>query len=357
MARQLPLHEKHVLHGAKFGMFGPWEVPLYYRNIIEEHEAVRVQAGLFDVSHMGKFRLSGSGAAYFLQYLLPRDVLAMKCGKALYMPLLNDQGGILDDLIVYRVRSEEFLLIVNAANVEKDAQWIQSRLQGDVIFKDESELWGLLALQGPKSEEILCRALGKQYGSLGYYQFQSLGNGVIARTGYTGEDGFEIMAPRASLGDLWDQLFLSAEGNLRPIGFGARDTLRLESGMLLCGHDMGEVVTPLEAGIGWAVDLKKETFLGKEALEQLQARGPAIRLVGFEMLERAIPREGYVIQKESRRLGKVTSGTFAPTLKKNIGLGYVPLEEAVLGNEFEIDVRGRGFKAKVVPLPFYRRNK
>ena len=352
---RLPLHDKHVSRNARLGQFGEWEVPLYYRGILEEHEAVRTRAGLFDISHMGKFEVSGPSCASVLDSILPRPIAAMKETKALYMPLLNDEAGILDDIIVYRIAAERFFIIVNASNVDKDRTWLKARLEGKANFKDLTRDRCLVALQGPESPKVLAKILGKNdFESLGYYHFALWEDGMIARTGYTGEDGYEIMASKALIEKLWDSLLAAG---VEPVGFGARDTLRLEAGMPLYGHDLNEGVTPLEAGIGWAVDLTKPAFPGKKVLESRKAAGVRTKLVGFEMAERGIPRPDFEVRKNGIRIGRVASGSFAPTLKKNIGMAYVDYAYAQAGAEFEIVIRDKEVKARIVPLPFYKRQK
>ena len=284
----------------------------------------------------------------------------MSEGQAIYMPLLNEQAGILDDILVYRFSRYNYCLIVNAGNTEKDSQWIRSFVPfSGVELKNQTAALGLIALQGPASAEILKEALkDTSFSKLAYYHFAPWKNGMIARTGYTGEDGFEIMAGLEWIEKLWDLLFEAGKSRgLQPVGFGARDTLRLEAGMPLYGHDMSEAENPFELGIGWAVDLTKPAFTGREALIRIKEQGPAKRLVGFEMLDRGIPRQDYEIRKAGKNIGKVTSGTFAPALKKNIGMGYVPASETEPGNEIEILVRDRALKAKIVKLPFYKRKK
>ena len=355
--RHLPLHERHAQKGARFGAFGEWEVPLYYTTILDEHAAVRQAAGLFDISHMGEFWISGPEALGFLEGLLPRPIAPITVGQALYMPLLNEHGGIVDDIIVYRFADDEFLLIVNAGNVAKDSDWIRAHLSPGVNFTDLSEEMGLLALQGPKSPTILERALGGRI-DLKYYHFRKYGSGMISRTGYTGEDGFEIMADNQDLPGLWDTLMnAGAPLGLVPTGFGARDTLRLEAAMPLYGHDMNDETTPLEVGINWAVDLTKASFIGKEPLVRQKETGVRKKLIGFEMVGRGIPRQHYEICKKGKRLGEVTSGSFAPTLKKNIGMGFMAAAESQPGNEIEIMIREQSLAARIVPLPFYKRAK
>ncbi|MCM8775902.1 MAG: glycine cleavage system aminomethyltransferase GcvT [Candidatus Omnitrophica bacterium] len=359
---RLPLYEKHVQRGAKFGVFAGWEVPLYYTSILEEHRAVRQRVGVFDISHMGVIRVSGSGTSRFLEGLLPRCIQTMEKGMARYMPLLNERGGIIDDIIVYCFDRDEFWLVVNAGNADKDFTWIESRASVGIRLENFTGEKGILSIQGPLSANVISRIFDPSFTSLGYYRFQPYGNGMIARTGYTGEDGFEIIVDSDALPNVWEVIFdAGGDGTLSrqlsPVGFGARDTLRLEAGMPLYGHDMDDDTTPYEAGIGWAVDLGKNSFVGRGPLLQQKEAGIRRRLVGFEMVERGIPRPGYKIRKENERIGEVTSGGFAPTLGKNIGMGYVPVGESEPGNILEIVVRGQSLKAVVVSLPFYRRKR
>lgn len=351
----MPLHSEFLVLNAKMGAFGQWEVPLYFTSILDEHEAVRTRSGLFDISHMGEFKVRGRGALAFLQKLLPRDLSRMENGQALYMPMLDENGGVIDDVIVYRSGPQEYFLIVNAGNVDKDSAWVSSHVTEDVHFENLSEHYGLLAFQGPEAALIIERLFGSQYAALRYYRFAPFRDGFISRTGYTGEDGFEICVAKSDVPKLWQDI--RAAGQTAPIGFGARDTLRLEAGMLLCGHDMNEDTTPLEAGISWALDLSKPDFIGLAALRKQQSEGVKRKMAGFILKERGIPREGYGIQKNGRIIGKVTSGAPSPTLKENIGLGYIEAAEAVLGSEIEIIIRGRSFKAIITTLPFYKRKK
>ena len=357
--RKLPLHDRHAALGGKFGNFGDWEVPLYFAGILEEHDAVRSRAGLFDISHMGKFYFEGAGTAAFLNSFLPRNIQTMESGKALYMPLLNDQGGFVDDIIVYKVNDARFIIIVNASNTDKDDAWIRSRTPQGVEFTNASAEKGLIAIQGPLSVKLLEKVLGtSEFSSLGYYRFKEWKDGMIARTGYTGEDGFEIMAGFDILGKLWDGLLAAGKDQgVMPIGFGARDTLRLEAGMPLYGHDMDDKISPIEAGLDWAIDWTKEKFTARDILLKQKQQGAAKKLVGFEMVERGIPRQDYNIQKNGKNTGVVTSGTFSPTLKKNIGMGYVEIENSKPGTEIEIVVRDKAIKANVVKLPFYKRSR
>lgn len=358
--KRLPLHFLHAERGAHFGAFGEWEVPLYFTSIFEEHEAVRTRAGLFDISHMGEFYLSGKDAKTFLDRLLPRKAERLRDGKAFYTSLLNDQGGMIDDVIVYQIHPERFLFVVNAANIEKDFRWIKHLLPQGLQFENASDRLSLFALQGPQSMEIAAALFHCDFKTLGYYHFlyskTPWGEVLISRTGYTGEDGIEIMGEIGQAASLWEALLDAGRSHeLQPIGFGARDTLRLEAGMLLYGQDMDDSTSPLEAGLEWTVDFEKEDFVGRERLVHEKKEGVKRRLVGFELLERGIPRRGFAIEKAGCLLGEVTSGTFAPSLQKNIGLGYVSTRIAETGNEFDIVIRGKCLKARVCELPFYRR--
>lgn len=358
--KRLAIHDLHVKAGAHLGAFGEWEVPLCFNSILQEHEAVRTRAGLFDISHMGEFFISGRDALGFLDYLLPRKMERLKDGKAFYAPLLNAEGGIVDDLIVYQVHPDQFLLIVNAANIHKDFNWIQHHLPTTVHLEDASQHLSLFALQGPRSQAILETLFGCDFHLLGYYQFLHLktkwGELFISRTGYTGEDGFEIVADTDEAVPLWEALMAAGKSQeLVPIGFGARDTLRLEAAMLLYGQDMDDSTSAVEAGLEWAVDFDKANFIGRERNVREREMGPSRRLVGFEMAGRGIPRQGFAIEKEGHIIGQVTSGGFAPTLKRNIGLGYVSEGESKMGTQFDVVIRDQRVKAVVCPIPFYRR--
>lgn len=360
--KQLPIHSLHVEAGGHFGHFGDWEVPLYFSSILEEHEAVRKRAGLFDISHMGELYLSGRDAKGFLDYLLPRKMSRLEDGKALYSPLLNAGGGMVDDVILYQFDPENFLLIVNASNIQKDFDWIHRDLPATVELKNASDQKSLFALQGPESKFIIESLFHCDFRSLGYYRFLKLnsewGELFISRTGYTGEDGFEIMAEVSGASSLW--IALMKAGNpwgIRPVGFGARDTLRLEASMPLYGQDMDDSTSIIEAGLEWAIDWDKDNFIGRERNFREKKEGPRRKLAGFEMLDRGIPRQGYAILKSGKPIGEVTSGSFAPALKKNIGLGYVPFGQSEVGNEIEILVRDKSLKAKVIKMPFYKRKK
>jgi len=358
---RLPLDAIHRSLNARMGQFGDWEVPLYYTTILEEHAAIREKAGVFDISHMGEFDVKGAGATAFLDAVLPRPISAIKFGQAIYMPLLNEQGGMVDDIIVYRRAAEDYLLIVNAGNIAKDFAHfsrLKARLAPDLLMTDISPQKGLLALQGPASAAILAKALGESFDDLAYYHFRECKIGFVSRTGYTGEDGFEIMVDTAKLTSLWNSLFdAGREYGIAPVGFGARDTLRLEAGMPLYGHDLDDDTTPFEAGIGWAVKMDKGEFVGRAALAEKEARGRRKKLIGFEMIDRGIPRQGQEIRKNGQAIGVVTSGSFSPTLKKNIGMAFISNLDLKAGDRLEVVIRDKAAAAQIVKLPFYKRVK
>jgi aminomethyltransferase len=353
---KLPLHEEHLHKGARMGDFGGWLVPLFYSSIMEEHAAVRTKAGIFDISHMGEFLVEGPGALDYLEKNLPRRIAPVKFGQAIYMPLVNDHGGMVDDIIVYRMQEQKFLIIVNAGNIEKDLAWFKVRVTEGVTLTDLSDTMGLLALQGPLSPEIIIECFGAFYKDLRRFHYKDFEGGVIARTGYTGEDGYEIMVPKPKLKQVWDVLFrVGAKHGLLPIGFGARDTLRLEAAMPLYGHELTDEITPLEADLGWAIDLTKDVFPGSAVLKKQKQTGILKKRIGFEMTGRGIPRQGFEVQQNGRTIGTVTSGSFIPTTSKNIGMAYVTAAEATVGNTIDIMVRDKPVKAAVVSLPFYKR--
>ncbi|HEA47417.1 MAG TPA: glycine cleavage system aminomethyltransferase GcvT [bacterium] len=365
MLKKTPLFEAHKKLGAKIIEFDPWLMPLYYTSIIDEHNTVRNRVGLFDVSHMGEFSIRGKDALAFVQRLITNDASRLNNNQVLYTPMCNDEGAIIDDLLVYKFSNENFMLVVNASNIEKDYKWIEEvarKFNKDVILKDISDETPLLALQGPKAEEVLQKVTDLNLSKMKYYWFKEGKvkgiETIISRTGYTGEDGFEIyLKPEHAL-KIWSRLLkIGKKEGIKPIGLGARDTLRLECAMLLYGNDMDETKTPLETNIAWAVKFSKENFIGKEALLKQKEEGIKQRLVGFEFLEHGIPRRNYPILKDKEKIGIVTSGSFSPTLKKGIGLGYVKTDLSEEGTEIQIQIRERAVKARIVKTPFYKRKK
>src|SRR5215471_17186072 len=365
--KKTPLHARHRVSGAKMVAFSGWDMPLEYTGITQEHLAVRQSAGLFDVSHMGELEVAGKNALAAMQALCSNDVSKLEPGQAQYSALLTEQGTFVDDLVVYRLRTDHFLLVVNAGNIVKDYTWIADRISGhgDAVVMDASSRYALLSVQGPAASRVVQPLTGVDLSSMAYYTFAhgEVANvrGTISRTGYTGEDGFEIFVPPQQVDRVWQALLASDAGALVPCGLGARDTLRLEAGLRLYGNDIDETTTALEAGLGWIVGWNKGGFVGAEALRAEKANGARRRLSGFELLDPGIARHGYAVYAGSAEagngsVGTVTSGTQTPTLKKSIGMAYLPLANAATGSEFEVDIRGRRARARVVPMPFYKRS-
>lgn len=335
-------------------------MPVEYSGISDEHLAVRTRAGLFDVSHMGEIEVAGRDALAAVQRITCNDAAKLKVGQAQYSGLMTERGTFVDDLLVYRLADAHFLLVVNAANLEKDFAWIAAEVKpaGDAVAVNSSARYALVALQGPAAREILQTLTGVDLG-MKYYWFATgevAGiRATISRTGYTGEDGYEIFVAPAYAGRLWDAMLAAGRSaDIRPAGLGARDTLRLEAAMRLYGNDIDDTTTPLEADLEWIVSWTKGDFLGRAALEAQKAAGLPRRLVGFEMVDRAIARHGYPVVVDGQPAGTVTSGTQTPFLKKAIGMAYVPAGTAE-GDEIEVDIRNRRAKARVVPMPFYKR--
>lgn len=349
-----PLHDLHLQLGARMVPFGGWEMPVQYSGLSSEHQAVRTGAGIFDISHMGKFRLSGRHLLRQLQALVPSDLSRLKPGDARYTLLLNAQAGIIDDVIFYCRGADDWVIIANGATADKDNIWLQQHL--DTVFSDCTTEETLLALQGPQAVQILQPFTDADLGRVGRFAHVETRilacPAFIARTGYTGEDGFEIMMPVEGGRALWQRL---VELGVPPCGLGARDTLRLEAAMHLYGQDMDESTTPLEASLGWVIDWEKPPFLGQDVLEEQKRSGVTRRLVGFTMHARAIARHGYSIWVGGERVGIVTSGTLPPTLNRPIGLGYVPAASARVGSEIQVEIRGQLVPASVVKRPFYQR--
>jgi aminomethyltransferase len=360
--RKTPLHAVHREMGAKLVPFGGWDMPVEYSGLIAEHMAVRKAAGLFDVSHMGEFEITGEGALAFLQRVTSNNVAKLVDGQAQYSALPMPSGAPVDDVIVYRRASDRFLLVVNAGNIEKDWRWLVAQEPQACVLTNRSDEFALLALQGPRAQEILQGLTPIELPAIRFYHFAEgvVGghNVIVARTGYTGEDGFEIFTPPAEAEALWRRLLdAGRDRGLLPAGLGARDTLRLEARMCLYGNDMDETTSLVEAGLGWIVSLdeSKGEFLGRAVLEAQKKAGPPRKLAGFEMVGRGIARHGYPVLLGGDPAGFVTSGSFAPFLQKNIGLCYLPAAQAAVGTEFDVEIRGRKVAARVVPTPFYKR--
>jgi aminomethyltransferase len=342
--------------------FGGWDMPVEYIGITAEHLAVRERVGLFDVSHMGEVEIAGADALAAVQKITSNDASKLAVGQIQYSSLPTPDGTVVDDVLVYRWAPEHFLLVINAGNIAKDVAWIRQEIAGvgDAVMVDSSSRYALIAVQGPKAQDVLQPLTGVDLADLKYYWFahgEFAGiRGTVSRTGYTGEDGFEIFVAPGQAPRLWQALLDAGQpAGIVPAGLGARDTLRLEASMRLCGSDIDETTTLVEAGLGWIVGWKKPAFTGKAALEAQKASGPARKLVGFEMVDRGIARAGCPILVGGVEAGKVTSGTQTPFLRKAIGMGYVPAAASAPDQALEIDIRGRRVAAKVVPMPFYKR--
>ncbi|MBI1884513.1 MAG: glycine cleavage system aminomethyltransferase GcvT [Chlamydiae bacterium] len=358
--RKTPLYDKHVALHARMAEFAGFLMPIYYRGILEEHQAVRRKVGVFDISHMGRLWVRGPQAFEFLQKMITHDLKKLKNGKILYTPLCNEEGKILDDILVYQNKMDEFYLVVNASNVEKDLKWLKTQAKGEnVSFLDESQGTAFLAVQGPLADLLMEKLLGASLHDMGYYHFKKMKwkevELLVSRTGYTGESGFEISIPKEKALDFWDELFRVDIGHeVIPVGLGARDTLRLEMRYLLYGHDMTQENTPLEAGLAWTISFHKGDFIGRQALIGQREEGLKRRLVGFEMIDQAIPRQGHSVLRDGREMGLVTSGSFSPTLSKNIGLAYIDIAYAHVGIPIYISIRGVERLAEIVKTPFYK---
>jgi aminomethyltransferase len=346
--------------------FNGWDMPLEYSGIADEHLAVRTRAGLFDVSHMGEIEIAGKDALRALQRITSNDASRLQPGQTQYSLLLTPQGTIIDDLLVYRLAAAHFLLVVNAGNIEKDYAWIASHMAaaGDAVAVDASSRYALLALQGPAAIDVLQRLIGADLGAMKSYRFVhgEVANvrATVSRTGYTGEDGFEIFVPPQSADRVWQAILQEGErAGVTPCGLGARDTLRLEAGMRLYGNDIDETTTALEADLGWAIGWQKnesDSTIGMTLLREQKAAGVRRKIVGFEMIDPGIARHGYAVWvDEGAPAGRVTSGTQTPYLKKAIGMAYLPVEHTMTGAQFDVDIRGRRARARVVPMPFYKR--
>lgn len=363
--KRTPLYEQHRALGARLVEFGGWEMPVQYSSILAEHEAVRTHAGLFDVSHMGEFKVEGADALAFLQSLVPNDVARLAVQQALYTQFCKDDGNVIDDLLIYRLAEEQYMLVVNASNIEKDLTWVKEHRKHlqDVTITDQSDFTALLALQGPEAQAILQPLTEVNLANIRYYSCEAgLVDGIhclISRTGYTGEDGFELYCAPVDVGELWQKLLTSGKPHgLLPAGLGARDTLRLEAALCLYGHELDEQTNPLEASLGWTVKLKKaDSFIGRDVLQQVKEHGLQKKLVGIEMVDRGIARGGYALYDNEQHIGVVTSGAPGPSVGKNIALGYVDAAHAVAGSTIQVDIRGKHLTARIVPLPFYKRQK
>lgn len=360
--KRTPLFDQYKAYGGKTIDFGGWELPVQFSSIKAEHEAVRTKAGLFDVSHMGEVFVSGEGALSFLQSLCTNDVSKLKDGQAQYTVMCYENGGTVDDLLIYKRQDNDYLLVVNASNIDKDVAWMKEHAASDVHIDDRSSEYGLLALQGPKSQEILQKLTTEPLDEIKFFRFKEhvnvAGHDVlISRTGYTGEDGFELYASPDAIVALWPAILEAGkEEGIVPAGLGARDTLRFEAGLPLYGQELSKDISPLEANLGFVVKLGKDAdFIGKEVLSAQKSNGITRKLVGLEMIDKGIPRTGYKVYIEDEEVGEVTTGTQSPTLQKNIGFALLASEHAEVGTVVEVEVRNRRLKAAVIATPFYKR--
>ncbi len=360
--RKTALFETHKSLKARMVPFGGWNMPVEYSGIIKEHTAVRTAAGLFDVSHMGEFIVSGPQALELIQYITCNDASRLVDGQAEYSALPTENGTVVDDLLVYRESANRYMLVVNASNIESDLEWIHNHNTFIASVENISNATGLLALQGPAAKEVLRVLADLSLDPIAPFHFArgrvSGVDAMISRTGYTGEDGFELYFAASNSEQLWNSIMSAGKRHgILPAGLGARNTLRLEAGMLLHGNDIDRTTTLLEAGLGWIVKPDKGSFIGSEALAKEKAEGPKRRLVGFEMLGPEIAREHYPVRVDEQEVGHVTSGSPSITLKKNIGLAYLPVDLAAVGETCEVLVRNRACKAQIVSTPFYKRSR
>jgi aminomethyltransferase len=354
---------KHVHEnlGAKILPFAGYNMPILYEGVNAEHETVRNAVGVFDVSHMGEFLISGPNALALIQKVTTNDAATLTVGRAQYSCLPNNDGGIVDDLIIYKMKEDEYLLVVNASNIEKDWNWISSHNDVDAEMKDLSDNYSLLAIQGPKAIEAMQSLTSVDLSAIKYYHFEvgtfaGIENVIISATGYTGSGGFEIYCKNDEVAHIWNQVFeAGAAFGIKPIGLAARDTLRLEMGFCLYGNDINDTTSPFEAGLGWITKFTKE-FVNSEKLQQQKELGVTRKLVGFELIDRGVPRQDYeIVDKDGNTIGIVTSGTMAPSLNKGIGLGYVTTAFSMVDSEIYIRIRKNDVLAKVVKLPFYKK--
>jgi aminomethyltransferase len=363
--KKTPLHAWHRAHNARMVEFGGWDMPVEYSGIADEHIAVRTRAGLFDVSHMGEIEIAGADALRAVQHITSNDASRLAQGQIQYSALTTPQGTFVDDVLTYKLADDHFMLVVNASNIVKDFHWIAQHVKqtgGDAAAVNTSSRYALLALQGPAAKDVLQTLTGVDLSAIKYYWFATgevaAVRVTVSRTGYTGEDGFEVFVPPNAAERVWDAiLYAGKAAGVVPAALGARDTLRLEASMRLYGNDMDDTTTVVEADLNWIVGWKKGSFIGSDVLRHQKTGGTTRKLVGFEMLERAIGRHGYDVYVDGQKAGVVTSGTQTPYLKKAIGMAYLPVDRTSPGTEFEIDIRGRRAKAGVVTMPFYKRSK
>lgn len=363
--KRTPLFEAYKKYGAKVIDFGGWELPVQFSSILEEHEAVRKEAGLFDVSHMGEVLVEGKDAESYINFLVTNDVTKISINQAQYTAMCYPDGGTVDDLLVYKLENEKYLLVINAANIEKDYEWMEQHVKGDVTLQNISGDIAQLAIQGPRAESILQKLTEIDLSEIGFFHFaqhvklDGVTDVLVSRTGYTGEDGFELYLAAAKAEALWEKLLEAGkEDGLKPCGLGARDTLRFEARLALYGQELTSDISPLEAGIGFAVKTNKESnFIGKDILAVQKEEGLKRKLVGIEVTGRGIPRHGYkVFSVDEEEIGFITSGTHSPSLKKSLGLALVSTEHAEVGTQLKVEVRNKKIDAIVVKAPFYKKD-
>ena len=360
--KRTALFDSYAEYGGKTIDFGGWELPVQFSSIKIEHEAVRTKAGLFDVSHMGEVFVSGAGALAYLQKLVTNDVSKLVDGQAQYTAMCYEDGGTIDDLLIYKRGDNDYLLVVNASNIDKDVAWMNSHATADVVIEDKSADYGLLALQGPVAQEVLQKLTDEPLADIKFFRFKEnvtiAGHSVlVSRTGYTGENGFEIYGSPEAIVALWPAILTAGEAEgVIPAGLGARDTLRFEAGLPLYGQELSKDISPLETGLGFVVKLnKEEAFLGKAALAAQKENGVPRKLIGLEMIDKGIPRTGYKVFLGDVVIGEVTTGTQSPTLKKNIGFALLNSEHTAEGTEVEVEIRNKRLKAVIIATPFYKR--
>ena len=345
------LYDKHVALGALISPFGGFDMPIQYSNITDEHQAVRQHCGVFDVSHMGEVLVSGTDAERYVNHIFTNNVEGLAVGKILYGMMCYENGGVVDDLLVYKMADDRFFLVINAANIDKDWAWIQQQAEGfNVILDNQSDYYGQLAVQGPEAERIMEEILNLPCSELTFYTFKTMGDVIVSRTGYTGEDGFEIYATPDYINQCWDKLMAAG---VTPCGLGCRDTLRFEVGLPLYGDELSAEITPIMAGLGMFVKLDKEEFVGRDALAKQKAEGVAQKLVGIELQDKAIPRHGYTVMKDGQPIGTVTTGYHTISTDKSVCMALIDSQYAPLGTELEVQIRKKVFPGTVVKKRFY----
>ena len=359
--KKTPLYDNHISLGGKMIDFGGWQLPVQYTGILEEHSQVRSAAGLFDVSHMGEITVKGPGAAAYIQHMVTNDISKAADGQVIYSPMCYPDGGTVDDLLIYRIREDEFLLVVNAANTDKDFDWLRQHITDGVDIENVSDRYAQLAIQGPNAEKIMQRLCDIPLNGMPFFQFKrhaKIGgtDALLSRSGYTGEDGFELYVAAEDAAELWDNLLREGQQDgLVPVGLGARDTLRFEVALPLYGHELSADISPLEAGLGLFVKLDKGAFIGRDALAAQKEAGIKRKLIGFEMTQRGIPRNGFDVQADGKSVGFVTTGSFAPTLKKTLGLAMIDTAYAAEGTDINIMIRNKPVSATIVKKLFYKK--